>query len=270
MAGYVKVWTDIENDADFLRLKLNERGLFLQMLVSAKKDGDTGYIRAQNWSFFASRWACDQRTCRKIAALLSSVDMIEIREEENLIELFIPKYHKWQGLSVSDHYKNVTKLQQNYSLPDQTRPEHTNKELPASPPVKHTKADVDKGEFDKLGLVAVKLGFGDNGPKCVNAMFKKWPSLRSEPQRLAWYLSRVSHRRYVELEPIAEPWAYLTEIITKYYAVPAVCQGGDDNCYKEHLTVSEYCDPILGIPKQPDPLRGGGFERITGGDAKGE
>lgn len=261
MAGYVKVWTDIENDEVYVTLDCIQRGIFLQMLIAAKKDGDTGHIRAKNWTYLGARWACDPRTCSKIAAKLQQVCLIEIQKAENLIDIFICNYDYWQGLTVKDHFQKTANLRQISRLPDQTRPDHI-KNTPASPLVKHTKADVDKVEFEKLGLVAVKLGFGDNGPRAVNAMFKRWPTLRSEPQRLAWYLSRVYHRRYVELEPIAEPWAYLTEIITKYFAVPAVCQGGDDNCYKEHLTVSEYCDPILGIPKQPDPLRGGGFERL--------
>jgi uncharacterized phage protein (TIGR02220 family) len=101
MAGYVKVWTDITEDEKFLSLKLNERGVFLQFLVHAKKGRDDGRIFYRDWTAVGSEMGCDRKTARKVVGKISEISLAVYTESENgLIDIRIPNYIYWQEVDV--------------------------------------------------------------------------------------------------------------------------------------------------------------------------
>jgi hypothetical protein len=101
-------------------------------------------------------------------------------------------------------------------------------------------------ELDALAGVATKLGLGANGYSVVGRCFKQWPSLKAEPQKLAWYFSRLNNRKYSKYEDIQSIWAYLVKMINEPIPIPGESQGGDSNYYRQEKTIFDYCNPILG------------------------
>ncbi len=129
MAGYAKIWTDIRNDEWFMSLNCTERGVWMQLIVIAKEQNDTGKVVFRGMHGLSTALACDVRTARKIAAKMHEACKIVLIEEKNCVTIEVCNYHKWQLLDAKEHINNRTNMRQkcgkNPPLPDQSRPEQT-------------------------------------------------------------------------------------------------------------------------------------------------
>lgn len=143
MSGYVKIWTDIRNDSWFVGLKLNERGLWYELLVIAKVRGDSGRFFIRSRAALAQEVGGDRSSVARILAGFRTAGKISITETDGgQVEITIPNYVYWQELT-KDGVKD--KLAQNrrktadktllpdQTRPDQSRPDQTNRETPSAP-----------------------------------------------------------------------------------------------------------------------------------------
>lgn len=129
--SYVKSWTSKFNDRWYKGLRLNERGLWDQLICYAKLVGDTGYIFARNLHELGTIFGCDARTCRKIVTKMHAACKIEFLEDSDGIRIFIIKYDEYQRHKQAGRGKSPTKMSQKccknalLTRPDQTRPEES-------------------------------------------------------------------------------------------------------------------------------------------------
>lgn len=136
MAGYVKIWTTIRTNHEFLSLSLSERGIYLQLIIIAKDQRDDGKIAAK-MSGLCSDCGCDVRTLSKSLTKLSQKCMLTFKKsDEGVVEVKLPNYKQWQEFTVNEvisrERKNVTNMRPTrpeQTKPDQTRAEQGEKEL---------------------------------------------------------------------------------------------------------------------------------------------
>lgn len=136
MAGYVKIWTTIRTNHEFLSLSLSERGIYLQLIIIAKDQRDDGKIAAK-MSGLCSDCGCDVRTLNKSLTKLSQKCMLTFKKsDEGVVEVRLPNYKQWQEFTVNEvvsrERKNVANMRPTraeQSKPDQTRAEQGEKEL---------------------------------------------------------------------------------------------------------------------------------------------
>ena len=124
MAGYAKIWTDIYNDEWFIKLSCNGRGLWLQMIVYCKHNGDNGEIFLKNTSFCAQLFGIDRATLMQLLRKFADCGRIDTITTTNPLRIKIVKYKYWQELTVKD----AKKLDNQKMTPDQTTPEHSRPE----------------------------------------------------------------------------------------------------------------------------------------------
>lgn len=128
MAGFVKIWTTIKYDKEFLSLRAHERGILLQLIITAKEQQDNGCIFYRNIQAFANDMGCNWRTADKSAAKLQRLyNWTYTRNDDGTVSFEIPNYKYYQELGVkelmSNRYKSAAKIQP--LRPDQTRAEQT-------------------------------------------------------------------------------------------------------------------------------------------------
>ena len=102
MAGYVKIWTDIENDSWFISLNGNERGLWLQMIVYCKNHGDSGEIFLRNISHCATTFGFDRATMGRMLRKFAENERIELQLDSKPVRIKLLKYKYWQELSLKE------------------------------------------------------------------------------------------------------------------------------------------------------------------------
>lgn len=136
MAGYVKIWTTIRTNPEFLSLSLSQRGIYLQLIIIAKDQRDDGKIVAK-MSGLCSDCGCDARTLNTTLTKLSQKCMLDFKKtDEGVVEVKLPNYKQWQEFTVNDvirrKSKNVANMcptRAEQSKPDQSRAEQEEKEL---------------------------------------------------------------------------------------------------------------------------------------------
>ena len=100
---FVKFWTEARGDAKYLAMNCIQRGVFHQCIIICKSQLDDGYVRWRTWSAMASDMSCHVHTCRKIAAFLTQICIVNFRTDEHgNIEGYIPNYNKWQAYTAKD------------------------------------------------------------------------------------------------------------------------------------------------------------------------
>ncbi|MFA5307414.1 MAG: hypothetical protein WC365_08255 [Candidatus Babeliales bacterium] len=137
MAGYAKIWTDIFDDEWFVALSGLQRGFWLQLIVLAKRSGDTGVICVRSYSHLALVCGMDDSSTAKNGRFFASQERLRIKEEKHCISIEICNYHKWQQLDAKEHLKNKHKFgekrYENRPLPEKKRKEKTNNIKLAAP-----------------------------------------------------------------------------------------------------------------------------------------
>lgn len=135
MAGYVKVWTLLRSNKEFLSLSGMARGVYLQLLVAAKDQRDDGTVCYRSVAALGSECGCDRRTASKVLTCLEQKCLINVTKMQgqtpnpsnSVIEIYLPNYKLWQEITVDEMRKrgskNVAKIP---SLrPDQSRPKQS-------------------------------------------------------------------------------------------------------------------------------------------------
>jgi len=154
MAGYVKVWVSHWTEDWFVEMTCLERGVWLQLLIIAKQDGDTGRIFLRNFPQASSKLGLDGKTLRKILGKFQNRKIIELEiRDTGLIHIYIPKYIEYQELNNPktivgknrEKSRNHGILPENSRLPDQTIvPDHT------IPPEKSDDGDLELSKNQKF------------------------------------------------------------------------------------------------------------------------
>ena len=128
MAGYVKVWTSIKSNPEFLSLSLVQRGAWYELLVGTKNQRDDGMVFYRNQSAMGMDWGCEGKTAGKVLGILQEKSLLTYtKNSEGGIAIKIANYKKWQDLTVGELVENSRKNPRKIpSLrPDQTKPEQT-------------------------------------------------------------------------------------------------------------------------------------------------
>jgi hypothetical protein len=135
MAGYVKIWTFIEDEDWFQDLSGLARNLLFHVLIHAKKGADNGHVAYSSYLDLAHRVSISRSTCVRVVSELVQKRIVECSKiNSGRISLFVRNYMKWQDMTVTQavHYKRHDDSNLNHNIaptrPDQTRPEQTRPE----------------------------------------------------------------------------------------------------------------------------------------------
>jgi len=97
MAGYAKFWTDMRHDPWFISLNCLARGLFQQLILKAKEEGDTGVISARNFTLLGLEFGCEGSTCRKNLGKFRDDGKLRIEKDKyGVLIITILNYTYWQ------------------------------------------------------------------------------------------------------------------------------------------------------------------------------
>lgn len=169
MAGYVKLWTTLLDDAEFLGLTMAQRGAYVQLILECKRGRDDGMVSYRDQTALGSAWGCDRKTAGKTLGILAEKSLVEVitgtekeasrairgksqgkvrdNSQNNSIEVYsgvitisLPNYKQWQEMTVdklkAKHRKNpgkIPSLRPDQSRPEQSRAELKDKELSGKP-----------------------------------------------------------------------------------------------------------------------------------------
>jgi len=95
---FVKVWTDIRNKGWWQENSGIFRGIFLQLLIIAKDNGDSGEIFHRNFSHLAQELGVDKNTAKRNLRKLHDISQIILTEKKGFIKIEIPEYQQFQEL----------------------------------------------------------------------------------------------------------------------------------------------------------------------------
>lgn len=95
---YAKIWCSIMNDSWFRGLSGNERSVWLQLIIIAKRDGDTGNIYRSKLLDISTEIGLDKRTTRKIIEKFNLDGKIKIIEDTKTFHIQIVNYAHHQYL----------------------------------------------------------------------------------------------------------------------------------------------------------------------------
>ena len=155
MAGYVKIWTAILSDEKFLSLSALERGVFLQLIVSCKSQGDDGYVRVRSVAGVGLMCGCDRSTSAKCLRKFAEISLCQIATTQyGGVEIYIPNYLKWQEVTVNDmvgnNRKNLRKINEKSTLLDQSRPEQTRADTENSETSENQESKQEKSDIKNI------------------------------------------------------------------------------------------------------------------------
>ena len=133
--GYVKIWTAMKRNPEFLKMNCLERGAWLQLLLECKDQDDNGYVRAKSVPNLAALLALNRQTCSRLCQKWHDDKIIEVSTLDGMVQILICNYHKWQQATAGEVRGFLLKSSQKshvpknkISLPDQTRPNQTKAE----------------------------------------------------------------------------------------------------------------------------------------------
>lgn len=135
MAGYVKIWTTLKDNKEFLSLSMSQRGMYTQLLLDIKKGRDNGTVGYRDWTGLGSSMGCDGRTASKTLTILQQKCLCTYHKDgDGVILVTIPNYKKWQDLTVKEVLGKLQKpskiaakmqpLRPDQTRLKQTRPDH--------------------------------------------------------------------------------------------------------------------------------------------------
>lgn len=132
MAGYLKLWTTLSDNENFLSLSGSQRGLYIQILLAIKKGRDDGTVGYSSWVDLGSATGIEGKTARKNLDILQENSLLTYTTNSNKVILIkVPNYKHWQGIDVHRVREKVRKksgkippLRPDQTRPKQTRPDH--------------------------------------------------------------------------------------------------------------------------------------------------
>jgi hypothetical protein len=145
MAGYPKIWTTLLSEPWFAPLSLNAKGVYLLLLLEAKKQGDSGDVVFTGWSSLAQYLGGDRSTVANIVRKFQQIGkVIVVEKSARLLHLKIANYRKYQD--VKNYRPNIgddQALRENPQQPDRSEPNNliTEAEEPGQPPEPPTEDD---------------------------------------------------------------------------------------------------------------------------------
>lgn len=127
--GYAKIWIDTPDDPWFITLNALQRGLWLQLIILAKKQSDTGHIVFKNWTAAAQQLGSDRSvTARSLLKFQQELRISIKKGPKHSFVVTLLNYQKHQrDRRVGDTSKSVQSLSIN-RLTNQTRPDKIREE----------------------------------------------------------------------------------------------------------------------------------------------
>lgn len=151
MAGYVKIWTFIEDEPWFQELGCAGRNILFHLIIHAKKGADNGTVAYGSYHDLGSTVSVSRNTCVKVLSQLSQLGVIEYsKSATGKLTIFLPKYVKWQEMTVTEAIAHLRSQRSNLNpdipptIPDQTRPEQSKPKQCKPPKKKVTEIDPKK------------------------------------------------------------------------------------------------------------------------------
>ena len=108
--AYAKIWTACYIDEWFLSLNCLERGVWLQLIITAKMQADTGQICYKNVASLSAHLGIDYRSLTKMLQKCIDHVKIELLSENKFANFEIVNYGYWQGLKDFKDWKNNTNM----------------------------------------------------------------------------------------------------------------------------------------------------------------
>ncbi len=144
MAGYPKIWTTILDEPWFICLSGLQRGVFLQLLLEAKRQGDDGYLSYRSYAGCGQRVGVDRGSLSNTLRVFQHEGIIEVVEKTpKILRLHIPKYKKYQGLKnfkeIYERREVVKSSVEKPATPDPTNPNEPKNPPKPTNPTKHPK-----------------------------------------------------------------------------------------------------------------------------------
>lgn len=128
MASYVKIWTTLLNNQQFLSLSMGQRGMYLQLILHAKNQRDDGSVCFPSVAGLGLACSCERSTASKNLSILKENSLLDYEiDAKKVLTITLPNYMEWQRLKVKDVLSRKRKSRGKLASlrPEQTRPEHT-------------------------------------------------------------------------------------------------------------------------------------------------
>jgi len=123
MAGYPKIWTSLLSEEWFAPLSLNAKGLYLWLILEAKRQGDTGRIISTGCASLAQQVVADRSTVANILRKFQQMGKIKLDESKTrLLIIELCNYRKYQELA--NYHANSGRAEN--SAPAKHKPDQTN------------------------------------------------------------------------------------------------------------------------------------------------
>lgn len=130
---FVKVWTDLLYDPWFMNLTINQRGIYLNLLLLTKQEGDIGLISRRNFSLLASEMNADRVTLTRALRRFHEGEHIHLEEGDGYIRIEVVDYQLWQEDTISRHSREAKDMVGNPPSVN-TRPDQNRKEIETGAP----------------------------------------------------------------------------------------------------------------------------------------
>ena len=99
MAQFAKIWTTIFDDEWFLSLSGNQRSIFLQLIILAKRNSDTGTVRTRSVQSLSDECSVSRQTMTRMLAKMQAKWAGSVHRVDNGITVIaLPNYKKYQEL----------------------------------------------------------------------------------------------------------------------------------------------------------------------------
>lgn len=101
MAGYVKIWTTLRNNTEFLSLSMSQRGMYLQLILACKEQRDDGTVCFRNVAGLGSACSCERSTAGKTLRILAEKSLLTYTQNNTgVLTIILPNYKHWQDIDV--------------------------------------------------------------------------------------------------------------------------------------------------------------------------
>lgn len=120
---FVKVWVSMLDDDWFISLNCTERGLWCQLLIYAKRMGDSGMMSWRSWGHLSHNLGLTSSKTSRFCKGFAKDGKLKIKQNNKqkgyVIEIIIPNYQHYQQLKGGQNLvKNDIKIERLGSKPD--------------------------------------------------------------------------------------------------------------------------------------------------------
>lgn len=125
-AGYPKIWTTILSERWFVSWTCETRGAYLQLLILAKLNGDTGTFTVPNMTTLTALLGLKRRNGAGLVVKFAHESRTLVsKNEDGTVTVTIPNYLKWQGIEPGRRIgENCQKMHINKQTNKQTNNTH--------------------------------------------------------------------------------------------------------------------------------------------------